>query len=155
MWQPVVLLESCLAEVPVVIGYLRPAILIPAGMLTGLPAAQIEAILLHELAHIRRADYLVALAQSAVEGLLFYHPAVWWISGVLRAERENCCDDFAIAIQGDPHAYATALATIEAQPLARGRAGSRRQSKRSAAAASAAFCKPRLIRVARAISASR
>ena len=113
VWQPVVLLESCLAEVPVVIGYLRPAILVPAGMLTGLPAAHIEAILLHELAHIRRADYLVALAQNAVEGLLFYHPAVWWISGVLRAERENCCDDFAIAIQGDPHAYATALATIE------------------------------------------
>ncbi len=114
VWQPVVLLESCLAEVPVVIGYLRPAILIPAGMLTGLPAAQIEAILLHELAHIRRADYLVALVQSAVEGLLFYNPAVWWISRVIRAERENCCDDFAIAIQGDPHAYATALATIEA-----------------------------------------
>jgi GWxTD domain-containing protein len=113
VWQPVVLLESCLAEVPVVIGYLRPAILIPAGMLTGLPAAHVEAILLHELAHIRRADYVVALLQSAIEGLLFYHPAVWWISGVLCAERENCCDDFAIAIQGDPHAYATALATIE------------------------------------------
>jgi GWxTD domain-containing protein len=114
VWQPVVLLESCLAEVPVVIGYLRPAILIPAGMLTGLPAAHVEAILLHELAHVRRADYLVALMQSAIEGLLFYHPAVWWISGVLRAERENCCDDFAVAIQGDPHAYATALAAIEA-----------------------------------------
>ncbi len=114
VWQPVVLLESCLAEVPVVIGYLRPAILVPAGMLAGLPAAHIEAILLHELAHIRRADYLVALVQSVVEGLLFYHPAVWWISGVVRAERENCCDDFAVAIQGDPHAYATALATIEA-----------------------------------------
>jgi GWxTD domain-containing protein len=111
--RPVVLLESCLAEVPVVIGYLRPAILVPAGMLTGLPAALVEAILLHELAHIRRADYLVALAQSAIEGLLFYHPAVWWISGVIRAERENCCDDFAVAIQRDPYAYATALATIE------------------------------------------
>jgi GWxTD domain-containing protein len=113
VWQPVVVLESCLAEVPVVIGYLRPAILIPAGMLTGLPAAHIEAILLHELAHLRRGDYLVALLQSAIEGLLFYHPAVWWISGVIRAERENCCDDFAIAIQGDPHAYASALATME------------------------------------------
>ncbi len=113
VWQPVVLLESCVAEVPVVIGYLSPAILIPVGMLTGLPVAHVEAILLHELGHIRRADYLVALVQSAIEGLLFYHPAVWWISGVIRAERENCCDDFAIAIQGDPHAYATALATIE------------------------------------------
>ena len=113
VWQPVVLLESCIAEVPVVIGYLRPAILVPAGMLAGLPAEHVEAILLHELAHIRRADYLVALIQSAIEGLLFYHPAVWWISGVLRAERENCCDDFAVAIQGNPHAYASALATLE------------------------------------------
>jgi GWxTD domain-containing protein len=113
VWQPVVLLESCLAEVPIVIGYLRPAILVPAGMITGLPTEHVEAILLHELAHIWRADYLIALLQSAIEGLLFYHPGVWWISGRIRVERENCCDDFAVAIQGDPHTYATALATLE------------------------------------------
>ena len=95
--RPVALLESCLAEVPVVIGYVRPVILMPVGLLAGLPAGQVESILLHELAHIRRHDYLVNLLQTSVEGLLFYHPAVWWISGVIRAERENCCDDLVVA----------------------------------------------------------
>ncbi len=107
------LLESCLAEVPVVIGYLRPAILLPVGLLAGLPAAQVEAILLHELAHIRRHDYLVNLVQMFVEGLLFYHPAVWWLSAVIRAERENCCDDVVVATQGDAYGYAAALAALE------------------------------------------
>jgi GWxTD domain-containing protein len=111
--RPVTLLESCLAEVPVVVGYVRPAILMPVGLLAGLPVGQIEAILLHELAHIRRYDYLVNLLQSAVEGFLFYHPAVWWISGLIRAERENCCDDLVVATHGDAHEYATALATLE------------------------------------------
>jgi GWxTD domain-containing protein len=109
----VMLLESCLADVPVVIGYLRPAILVPVGLLAGLPASQVEAILLHELAHIRRHDYLVNLLQMFVEGLLFYHPAVWWISAVIRAERENCCDDVVVATQGDAYAYASALAALE------------------------------------------
>jgi GWxTD domain-containing protein len=111
--RPVVLLESCLAEVPVVIGYLRPAILLPVGLLAGLPAAQVEALLLHELAHIRRHDYLVNLLQLFVEGLLFYHPAVWWISAVIRAERENCCDDDVVATRGDAYGYASALAALE------------------------------------------
>jgi GWxTD domain-containing protein len=112
MTKPVALLESCLAEVPVVIGLLRPVILIPVGLLNGLPVGQIEAILLHELAHIRRADYLVNLMQTLMEGLLFYHPAVWWISSVIRAERENCCDDLVVATSGDAHEYATALAAL-------------------------------------------
>lgn len=111
--RPVTLLESCLAEVPVVVGYVRPAILMPVGLLAGLPVGQVEAILLHELAHIRRYDYLVNLLQSAVEGFLFYHPAVWWISGLIRAERENCCDDLVVALNGDAHEYAAALATLE------------------------------------------
>jgi GWxTD domain-containing protein len=111
--RPVTLLESCLAEVPVVIGYVRPAILMPVGLLAGLPAGQVEAILLHELAHIRRYDYLVNLLQAAVEGFLFYHPAVWWISGLIRAERENCCDDLVVATHGDAHEYAAALAGLE------------------------------------------
>jgi GWxTD domain-containing protein len=109
----VTLLESCLADVPVVIGYLRPAILLPVGLLAGLPASQVEAILLHELAHIRRHDYLVNLVQMFVEGLLFYHPAVWWISAAIRAERENCCDDVVVATQGDAYGYASALAALE------------------------------------------
>ncbi len=111
--RPVKLMESCLADVPVVIGHFRPAILMPAGLLTGLPAGQIEAILLHELAHIRRYDYLVNLLQRAVEGLLFYHPAVWWISRVIRAERENCCDDVVVDMCGNAREYAVALAALE------------------------------------------
>ncbi len=112
MTKPVRLLESCLAEVPVVIGHLRPVILMPVGLLDRLPLGQIESILLHELAHIRRADYLVNLLQTLMEGLLFYHPAVWWISSVIRTERENCCDDLVVATSGDAHEYATALAAL-------------------------------------------
>ena len=111
--RPVALFESCLADVPVVIGYLRPVILMPVGLLAGLPAGQLESILLHELAHIRRYDYMVNLLQTLVEGLLFYHPAVWWISGVIRTERENCCDDLVVATTGDGHEYAVALAALE------------------------------------------
>jgi len=111
--KPVALLETCLAEVPVVIGYLRPAILIPVGLFAGMPAGQVEAILLHELAHIGRRDYLVNLLQTVVEGFLFYHPAIWWMSGVVRAERENCCDDLVVAASGNAHAYATALTALE------------------------------------------
>ncbi len=111
--QPVVLLESCLADVPVVIGWFRPVILVPLGLLAGLPAGQMEAILIHELAHIRRYDYAINLLQGFVEGLFFYHPAVWWISRVVRAERENCCDDLVVAQCSDARAYVAALATLE------------------------------------------
>ncbi len=110
---PVTLLETCLAEVPVVIGYLRPVILVPVGMLAAMSSAQVEAILLHELAHIRRRDYLVNLLQTVVEGFLFYHPAIWWISGVIRAERENCCDDLVVSASGDAREYAAALTNLE------------------------------------------
>ena len=111
--RPVLLLESCFAETPVVLGHLRPVILMPVGLLAGLPAAQIEAILLHELAHVRRHDYIVNVLQRIVEGVLFYHPAVWWISRVIRAERENCCDDLVVSIRGDAREYAYALAALE------------------------------------------
>jgi beta-lactamase regulating signal transducer with metallopeptidase domain len=108
---PVQLLCSTLARVPMVVGWLRPAILLPAGMLTGLSAEQIEALLLHELAHVRRHDYLVNLAQNIVETLFFYHPAVWWVSGQIRKEREHCCDDLAAAACGTL-GYAQALARL-------------------------------------------
>jgi GWxTD domain-containing protein len=111
--RPVALLESSLADAPFVIGYLRPVILMPVGLLAGLPPAQVEAILAHELAHIRRQDYLVNLAQTFIEGLLFYHPAVWWISRVIRTEREHCCDDLAVAVSGDARSYAAGLAALE------------------------------------------
>jgi len=107
------LLESCRVDVPVVIGFLRPTVLMPVGLLMGLPTDQVESILIHELAHIRRRDYLVNLVQTAAECLLFYHPAVWWVSRVIRTERENCCDDLVVQIHGDARRYAAALATLE------------------------------------------
>ncbi len=111
--RPIALLESLLTDVPVVVGHFRPAILVPLGFLAGLPADQIEAILLHELAHIHRFDYLLNIYQRFVETLLFYHPAVWWISYVIRTEREHCCDDAVVALKGDPHSYAVALTALE------------------------------------------
>lgn len=94
--QPVLLLESALLKIPVVLGWLKPVILIPAGMLTRLSPAQVESILLHELAHIRRRDYLLNILQHIVDTLFFYNPAVAWVSSIIRSERENCCDDIAI-----------------------------------------------------------
>jgi GWxTD domain-containing protein len=111
--RPIMLLESCLADVPMVVGHLRPAILMPIGLLAGLPVGQIEAILMHELAHIRRYDYLVNMLQRSAECLFFYHPAAWWISRVIRAERENCCDDVVVATSGNAQEYAFALAALE------------------------------------------
>ena len=106
-------LESAAVDVPSVVGLARPAILIPASALTGLSPAQLEMILAHELAHIRRHDFLVNLLQTVVETLLFYHPAVWWVSRRIRAERELCADDLAAAATGDRVAYAAALASLE------------------------------------------
>ena len=111
--RPVRLCESVLVEVPTVIGWLRPVILVPASALTGLSAAQLEALLAHELGHIKRYDYLVNLLQTAVETLLFYHPAVWWLSSQIRQEREHCCDDLAVATCGNVLMYARALAELE------------------------------------------
>ena len=111
--RPIRLLESAMVEVPTVIGWLRPVVLMPASALSGMGPPQLEAILAHELAHIRRHDYLVNLLQTLVETLLFYHPAVWWLSGRIRIERENCCDDLAVSLCGDPYAYAKALADLE------------------------------------------
>lgn len=110
---PVRLLESALAEVPTVAGWLRPVILVPAAALSGLPAHELEAILAHELAHIRRHDYLINVAQAVIETLLFYHPAVWWVSAQVRREREDCCDDAAAQTCGGAILYARALASLE------------------------------------------
>ena len=105
--------ESALVQSPTVIGWLKPVILLPASVLTGFSAEQIEAILAHELAHIKRCDYLVNMLQTGVEILGFYHPAVWWISKKIRVERENCCDDIAVKVSGDKIAYAKTLALFE------------------------------------------
>lgn len=111
--RPVRLLKSALVEVPTVIGWFRPVILLPAATLSGLSPRQVEAILAHELAHVRRLDYVVNAFQCLVETLMFYHPVVWWISRHVREERENCCDDLVIQVCGDRVGYARALATME------------------------------------------
>lgn len=110
---PVKVLESSLVSVPTVVGWLRPAILLPASAFTGLTPQQLEAVLAHELAHVRRHDYLVNVLQTGVETLLFYHPAVWWVSRQIRAEREHVCDDMAVRATGDVMTYARALTRLE------------------------------------------
>src|SRR6266576_2067019 len=100
-------------DAPAVLGWFRPVVLLPVRALTGLTEDQIKAVIAHELAHIRRLDCFVNLFQIATETLLFYHPAVWWVSQRVRAERENCCDDEAIAICGDAVNYARALTLME------------------------------------------
>ena len=99
--------------VPAAVGWLRPVVLVPMAALGGLSAAELELVLRHELAHVRRHDYLVNLVQTAAETLLFFHPAVWWIGNVIRSERENCCDDLALAGGATPLSYARALTALE------------------------------------------
>ncbi|MBP85486.1 MAG: hypothetical protein CMJ64_02025 [Planctomycetaceae bacterium] len=101
-----------------VIGFLRPAILLPVTWVSELPAETLEAIIAHELAHIRRWDLWVNLGQRAIETLLFYHPAVWWISRQVRIEREMCCDELAVAATGDRIVYANALEQAARQRIA-------------------------------------
>ena len=105
--------RSATAVTPHVFGWLKPVIVVPVAALAQLPPAQLEALLAHELAHIRRRDYLVNLLQIVVESLLFYHPAVWWVSSVIRRERELCCDDLAVDICGDRIEYSQALLKLE------------------------------------------
>lgn len=98
---------------PSLVGWLRPVILLPASAVTGLTRQQLEAVLAHELAHVRRHDYLVNWFQALVETLLFYHPAVWWVSSRIRHERELCCDDLAVNVCEGPMCYARALTALE------------------------------------------
>lgn len=112
---PVRLLESTRIQSPMVIGWIRPVILLPVGLLTGMPTAQIEALLLHELAHIRGNDYLINLLQRIAETVLFYHPAVWWVSDQIRRERENRCDDAVLAAMGEARSLAGALVALVEQ----------------------------------------
>ena len=116
---PVRLVASSLISTPVVVGWLRPWVLMPVDALTGLPMEQVTALLAHELAHIRRHDYLANILQSIAEAVLFYHPAVWWISEQIRTERELCCDDLAVEASGDVLVYARALADLDTHRRAR------------------------------------
>jgi GWxTD domain-containing protein len=107
-------LESLNVTVPSVIGAFRPVVLLPASLLNRLPVEQIEVLIAHELAHIRRHDYLINWVQTVVETVLFYHPAIWWISRVVRREREACCDDLAVeACSFDCTSLAHALLRLE------------------------------------------
>lgn len=114
----VTVLQSSTIHVPVVIGWIAPTIVLPVAALSGLSGAQVEALLAHELAHIRRHDYFVNLVQSVLEVALFYHPAVWWLSRQVRAERERCCDDLAVGVC-DRLVYASALGDLAALSPAR------------------------------------
>jgi beta-lactamase regulating signal transducer with metallopeptidase domain len=107
------IVESALVQVPTVIGWLKPVILLPATALTGLDETQLRAMIAHELAHIKRCDYLINIAQTVVEILGFYHPAIWWMSRQIRVERENCCDDMAIELVQNRKEYAKALFSME------------------------------------------
>jgi D-alanyl-D-alanine endopeptidase (penicillin-binding protein 7) len=98
---------------PITAGWWRPVVLVPAALVSGMPADLLEALLAHEIAHVKRHDYLVNLLQNVVETLLFYHPAVWWISGRIRAEREQIADDFAATQLGEPRRLALALSELE------------------------------------------
>ncbi len=114
MRRPVEAFLSARATVPMVVGWLKPVVLVPASALTGLSSEQLRAVLAHELAHIRRHDALVNLGQIVCESLFFFHPAVWWLSDRMRIERECCCDDVAVETCGDALTFARALSDLDA-----------------------------------------
>jgi bla regulator protein BlaR1 len=109
----VILLESAIVKIPLTLGYLKPVILIPAGILTGLGIREVEMVLLHELSHILRKDYLVNILQRLVETLFFFHPAILWLSARIRVEREHCVDDLVINHTKDRTGYIKALVHYE------------------------------------------
>jgi beta-lactamase regulating signal transducer with metallopeptidase domain len=133
--------ESLHLDAPAVAGWIRPVVLLPMSALTGLTEAQLEAVMAHELAHIRRYDALVNLFQVAVETLLFYHPAVWWLGKRVRVEREHCCDDEAVRLCGSPVTYARALTRMA-------------ESKRAPQLAMAVNRSPLVARIARLLGAN-
>ncbi len=107
------LVESALVTMPMIIGAVKPMILLPIGAINALDEKEVEAILAHELAHIYRNDYLINIVQSFIEVLFYFNPAVWWISGNIRLERENCCDDIAVELCGSSLEYAKALVHLQ------------------------------------------
>ncbi len=111
--RPVELLESVLVKSPMALGYFKPIIFFPVGLLNHLSPAEVEAILAHELAHIARRDWLFNLLQAFIETLFYFHPAIWWLSSVVRAERENCCDDTAVQLTGNRVMLAKALLHLQ------------------------------------------
>ena len=129
-------------DVPLVAGWVRPVVLLPVSAVTGLSRPQLEAVIAHELAHIRRYDAFINIFQVAVETLLFYHPVVWWLGKRIRTEREHCCDDDAVAVCGSPVVYARALAHLA-------------ETRQSPQMAMALDGSPLVARVARLLGSSR
>jgi beta-lactamase regulating signal transducer with metallopeptidase domain len=117
--QSITLLQSELVKVPVALGYLKPVILLPIGLITQLPAAQLESILLHELGHIRRKDYLVNFLQRFTESVFFFNPGMLWVSALLRQEREACCDDIVMANSQEKKEYMNALVAFQEYSMSR------------------------------------
>jgi len=107
------LVESLLVKIPMVIGHLKPVVIIPAGLAAALPYDQVEAIIAHELAHIRRNDYFLNFIKSVIQVIYFYHPVIWWISAEMEKERENCCDDITIRVLGDEKSLQNALISLQ------------------------------------------
>lgn len=104
---------SRLLTVPLTVGFLRPVVLLPMSLVTAVPGADLELLAAHELMHVRRWDYLVNLGQAVVEAVLFFHPAMWWVTRCAREEREYCCDDAVVAGLGAARSYAQALLALE------------------------------------------
>ena len=111
--QTVHILQSGMIKVPMVLGHFKPLILVPLGLINGLSAEEVDAILSHEMAHIKRKDYLVNLLQSTVEILFFFNPAVLWVSNMIKTERENCCDDLAVSSVETKIDYIKALVSCQ------------------------------------------
>ena len=105
-------LQSAAVQVPAVAGWLRPVMLVPAALVTSMPLHELETLIVHELAHVRRGDFLVHVLQTILETLAFYHPAVWWLSDRIRVEREHCCDDLVVSATGHCAAYGRALVAV-------------------------------------------
>ena len=111
--QSVTLLQSELIKIPVAIGFFKPVILVPFSLLSNLPPDQVEAILLHELAHVRRRDYLMNMLQRFAEAIFFFNPSFIWLCSLIRQEREACCDDIVVATTGQKKNYLEALVSFQ------------------------------------------
>jgi beta-lactamase regulating signal transducer with metallopeptidase domain/polyhydroxyalkanoate synthesis regulator phasin len=135
------LLRSTLADVPMVVGWIAPVVLVPASAFTSLTPEQLRAVLVHELAHIRRHDHLFNAVQLVIETILFFHPVTWWLSRQMRVEREHCCDEATVRTTPNPRIFAEALAQLE--------------STRTRRAAIAATGGPLMDRIARIVGARR
>lgn len=109
----VLLGESAYTTIPIVLGHVKPLIILPLGMLSGLSASQVEAIFMHELAHVKRNDYLTHIFQLIIESVFFFNPCVWFVSRIIKREREFCCDDIVVKESGSAMTYAMALAKVE------------------------------------------